>query len=194
LLHVLHGTLIGQDFAGRGVYVYVPDGTTWRVGEGGYECAKAPDELALRLGQERLIGHHHVANPLDQPAVGRAAGYALIDRRSDVVIFRAILAHVLSPKMWQRFAARMYHPGSLLRGGETPEEREPTKETIERGTLFFLWHPGTEQIFSGYGLAMRPGSNELLAGLLMVDRPRPAETMCNLWELGDQQGDLDWAE
>ena len=85
MLHVLHGTLIGQDFAGRGVYVYVPDGTTWRVGEGGYECAKAPDELALRLGQERLIGHHHVANPLDQPAVGRAAGYALVDRRSDVL-------------------------------------------------------------------------------------------------------------
>ena len=27
----------------------------------------------------------------------------------------------------------------------------------------------------GYGLAMRPGSNELLAGLLMVDRPRPAD-------------------
>jgi hypothetical protein len=55
------------------------------------------------------------------------------------------------------------------------QEREPRKETIERGTLFFLWHPGTEQIFSGYGLAMRPGSNELLSGLLMVDRPRPAD-------------------
>ena len=55
------------------------------------------------------------------------------------------------------------------------QEREPTKETIERGTLFFLWHPGTEQIFSGYGLAMRPGSNELLSGLLLVDRPRPAD-------------------
>jgi len=55
------------------------------------------------------------------------------------------------------------------------QEREPTRETIERGTLFFLWHPGTEQIFSGYGLAMRPGSNELLSGLLMVDRPRPAD-------------------
>jgi hypothetical protein len=55
------------------------------------------------------------------------------------------------------------------------QEREPTKETIERSTLFFLWHPGTEHIFSGYGLAMRPGSNELLAGLLMVDRPWPAD-------------------
>jgi hypothetical protein len=55
------------------------------------------------------------------------------------------------------------------------QEREPTKETIERGMLFFLWHPGTGQIFSGYGLAMRPGSNELLSGLLMVDWPRPAD-------------------
>jgi hypothetical protein len=54
-------------------------------------------------------------------------------------------------------------------------EREPAKETIGRGDLFFLWHPGTEHIFSGYGLAMRPGSDELLAGLLMVDRPWPAD-------------------
>jgi hypothetical protein len=30
-------------------------------------------------------------------------------------------------------------------------------------------------IFSGYGLAMRPASNQLLTGLLMVDRPRPAD-------------------
>ena len=54
-------------------------------------------------------------------------------------------------------------------------EREPAKETIGRGDLFFLWHPGTGQIFSGYGLAMRPGSKDLLSGLLMVDRPRPAD-------------------
>jgi hypothetical protein len=55
------------------------------------------------------------------------------------------------------------------------QEREPRKETIERGILFFLWRPGTEQIFSGYGLATRLGSNDLLAGLLMVDQPRPAD-------------------
>jgi hypothetical protein len=54
-------------------------------------------------------------------------------------------------------------------------EREPRKETIGRGELFFLWHPGTEQIFSGCGLAMQPGSSEFLAGLLMVDRPYPAD-------------------
>jgi len=54
-------------------------------------------------------------------------------------------------------------------------EREPAKETIGRGDLFFLWHPGTEMVFSGYGLALRSGSNELLTGLLMVDRPRPAD-------------------
>jgi hypothetical protein len=50
-------------------------------------------------------------------------------------------------------------------------EREPNKETISRGDLFFLWHPGTENIFSGYGLAMTAGSNEHLVGLLMIDRP-----------------------
>ena len=44
-----------------------------------------------------------------------------------------------------------------------------------RGDLFFLWHSGTGQIFSGYGLAMWPGSNERLSGLLMVDRPWPAD-------------------
>ena len=54
-------------------------------------------------------------------------------------------------------------------------EREPRQETIGKGELFFLSHPGMEQIFSGYGLAMRPGSKEHLAGLLMVDRPRSAD-------------------
>ena len=55
------------------------------------------------------------------------------------------------------------------------KEREPGKETIGRGEFFVLWHPGTEDIFSGYGLTMRPGSKELLVGLLMVDRPTPAD-------------------
>lgn len=55
------------------------------------------------------------------------------------------------------------------------KEREPQKETIGRGDLFFLAHPGTEDTFSGYGLATRPESRELLVGLLMVDRPQPAD-------------------
>jgi hypothetical protein len=50
-------------------------------------------------------------------------------------------------------------------------ERESNKEIISRGDLFFLWHPGTENVFSGYGLAMKDGSNEHLVGLLMIDRP-----------------------
>ena len=54
-------------------------------------------------------------------------------------------------------------------------EREPSKETIGKGELFFLHHPGTEDVFSGYGLTMQPGSPEFLAGLLMVDRPRPVD-------------------
>jgi len=55
------------------------------------------------------------------------------------------------------------------------QEREPRKEIIGKRELYFLCHPGTEQIFSGYGLTMQPGSNEFLVGLLMVDRPRPAD-------------------
>jgi len=54
-------------------------------------------------------------------------------------------------------------------------EREPQKETIGKGELFFLQHPGTEEIFSGYGLTTQVGSAEILVGLLMVDRPHPAD-------------------
>ena len=55
------------------------------------------------------------------------------------------------------------------------KEREPRRETISKGELFFLWHPGTEQVFSGYGLTTRASSKEFLTGLLMVDRPRPVD-------------------
>jgi hypothetical protein len=55
------------------------------------------------------------------------------------------------------------------------KDREPGKETISRGELFFLEHPGTEQLFSGFGLTMRQGSKEFLVGLLMVDRPTPVD-------------------
>jgi hypothetical protein len=54
-------------------------------------------------------------------------------------------------------------------------EREPRKEIIGRGELFFLSHPGAEETFSGYGLTMQPGNEELLIGLLMIDRPHPAD-------------------
>ena len=54
-------------------------------------------------------------------------------------------------------------------------EREARKETIQKGDLFFLSHPGTEFIFSGYGLIVQEGQKEELVGLLMVDRPRPAD-------------------
>ena len=55
------------------------------------------------------------------------------------------------------------------------KEREPREETIGKGEFFVLWHPGTEEIFSGYGLTMQPGSKEFLVGLLMVDRPTPVD-------------------
>ena len=35
--------------------------------------------------------------------------------------------------------------------------------------------PGTEEIFSGYGLATQAGSAEILVDLLMVDRSYPAD-------------------
>jgi len=50
-------------------------------------------------------------------------------------------------------------------------EQEPNKEIINRGDLYFLCHPGSENVFSGYGLAVKAGSNEHLVGLLMIDRP-----------------------
>ena len=54
-------------------------------------------------------------------------------------------------------------------------EREPRKETIGRGELFYLWHPETEDKFSGYGLTTKPERKNRLVGLLMVDRPLPAD-------------------
>ena len=54
-------------------------------------------------------------------------------------------------------------------------EREPRKEIVGKGELFFLSHPGTEDFFSGYGLTVQPGSRDLLIGLLMIDRPKPAD-------------------
>jgi hypothetical protein len=38
--------------------------------------------------------------------------------------------------------------------------------------LYYLWHPGTRDRFSGYGLLVAPWR---LVGLIMVDRPTPAD-------------------
>ncbi len=38
--------------------------------------------------------------------------------------------------------------------------------------LYYLWHPGTRDRFSGYGLLVAPWR---LVGLIMVDRPAPAD-------------------
>ena len=54
-------------------------------------------------------------------------------------------------------------------------EREPRKETINKGELFYLSHPGKEMIFSGYGLTLHSDKKGYLAGLLMVDRPKPID-------------------
>jgi len=49
------------------------------------------------------------------------------------------------------------------------------EDLIPVGSLYFLWHPGTEDIFSGYGLTVQPGRKDHLVGLLMVDRPYPVD-------------------
>src|SRR5262249_22756039 len=38
--------------------------------------------------------------------------------------------------------------------------------------ITFLWHPGTTDIFSGYGLVLGPAH---VVGLVMVDRPAPVD-------------------
>ena len=53
-------------------------------------------------------------------------------------------------------------------------EKEPHRETIGRGVLHYLGHPGTD-IFSGYGITMHPDRPDRLVGLLMVDRPQLAD-------------------
>ena len=44
--------------------------------------------------------------------------------------------------------------------------------------ILFLWHPGTAGIFSGYGLVLAPSH---LVGVLMVDRPAPADPGWLTW-------------
>jgi hypothetical protein len=41
-----------------------------------------------------------------------------------------------------------------------------------RHALLFLWHPGTNDLFSGYGLVVAPAH---LVGLLLVDRPKSVD-------------------
>jgi hypothetical protein len=50
-----------------------------------------------------------------------------------------------------------------------------TKGFPGRDELHFLWHPETEDVFSGDGLVTGKGFKDYLVGILMVDRPRPAD-------------------
>ena len=51
--------------------------------------------------------------------------------------------------------------------------------------LIFLWHPGTRDYFSGYGLPIAPAH---LVGIVMVDRPRVADSTW-LEEIGQTFGE-----
>lgn len=54
-------------------------------------------------------------------------------------------------------------------------EHEPQSEHLIQGELLCLYHPGTPDIFSGYGLVMTEDWPGHLAGILIVDRPFPAD-------------------
>jgi hypothetical protein len=54
---------------------------------------------------------------------------------------------------------------------EMPATWEEESKSIPDLPLLYLWHPDTKDVFSGYGLALAPA---LLVGLVMVDRPKPA--------------------
>ena len=56
-----------------------------------------------------------------------------------------------------------------------PPPRPEAREAPQRGDLYFLWHSGSEDVFSGYGLVVEDGFKDDLAGILMVDRPQPAD-------------------
>lgn len=64
---------------------------------------------------------------------------------------------------------------------------------ISKGDLAFLWHPGTENTFSGYGLALQAGRKDILVGLLMVDRPEPV-TPAWLAQVGEMFGEYQLAQ
>lgn len=53
-------------------------------------------------------------------------------------------------------------------------EWEHQHERIKRGQLYFLTHQDSE-VFSGYGLTTQDGRNDRLVGIVMVDRPHPAD-------------------
>lgn len=46
------------------------------------------------------------------------------------------------------------------------------RHTLHTPKITFLWHPGTTDIFSGYGLVIGPAH---VVGLVMVDRPKPVD-------------------
>jgi hypothetical protein len=72
----------------------------------------------------------------------------------------------------------MNHPeqaGAPTGEGREGARREPGKEVLERGHLYFLHHPHTPDTFSGYGLTLQAGRKDFLVGLLMVDRPQPVD-------------------
>ncbi len=51
-------------------------------------------------------------------------------------------------------------------------EKQAARYALRTPKITFLWHPGTKDIFSGYGLVLEPAH---MVGLVMVDRPEPVD-------------------
>ena len=60
-------------------------------------------------------------------------------------------------------------------GGKGPTKDQERREVPQRSDLYYLWHPGTADVFSGYGLVVEDGKRNRLVGLLLVDRPTPVD-------------------
>jgi len=87
---------------------------------------------------------------------GTAPGIALLNLSSAF----ATIGHVTTPEQLRPIG-----------GGEQPTPDREAREAPQRGDLYYLWHPGTEDVFSGYGLVVEDGKRNRLVGLLLVDRP-----------------------
>jgi hypothetical protein len=107
--HLLHSTFGGENFARGGVHIYVSDGTARWMRERGYESITAPNRSVFGSNQARLIGHHHIAHALDQPAVGLVTGRTFVYGQADVLAEEIIgkIGHLFDDRRGQH-AEQLY--------------------------------------------------------------------------------------
>jgi hypothetical protein len=78
---------------------------------------------------------------------------------------------MLSGKGYRCHVCKMWYDRDRKPWAKVTSRGEVTMREREQ-PLVCLWHPGTRDIFSGYGLRMAPAH---LVGVVMVDRPRPVD-------------------